>query len=155
MTTFTLRPGTPDDAPACAAILNAWIDATPWMPRCHTPEDLERHYREFVLQDRACTLVVDGDDILGFMALDMQEGYVTALYLDAANRGNGIGAALLDHARSVLPDQINLWTFVANTGAQRFYERQGFTKIGGSEGDNEENLPDILYTWIRENPDAA
>ena len=28
------RAGLPE-AEACAAILNAWIDATPWMPRVH------------------------------------------------------------------------------------------------------------------------
>ena len=27
----TIRPATPADAPACAAILNAWIDETPWI----------------------------------------------------------------------------------------------------------------------------
>lgn len=30
---MALRPGTPADAPACAAILDAWIEGTAWLPR--------------------------------------------------------------------------------------------------------------------------
>ena len=40
------RPG---DAAACAAVFNAWVDATEWMPRVHPADDVERHYREHVL----------------------------------------------------------------------------------------------------------
>ena len=40
-----------------------------------------------------------------------------------------------------------LWTFAANTGARRFYERHGFVATRRTDGDNEEGAPDILYVW--------
>ncbi|MEM7506090.1 MAG: GNAT family N-acetyltransferase [Pseudomonadota bacterium] len=146
-TKITLRPGRPADAPACAAILNAWIDATDWMPRCHPPEDVERYHREVVLVDRACTLADLIGEVVGFIAIDTRTALVTALYLARKHRCKGIGTALLDHVKAAHPEGLNLWTFQANTGAQRFYLREGFAEVRRSDGDNEEGLPDILYGW--------
>ena len=46
---LVLRPARPQDAAACAAIFDAWVDATDWMPRVHPPAVVERHFRETVL----------------------------------------------------------------------------------------------------------
>ncbi len=140
-----IRPATPEDAPACAAILNAWIDETPWMPRVHSHEDVERHYREFVFQKRKVT--VAGDDApVGYLALDMEEGFITSFFLKAEVRGEGVGKRLLDGVKAGV-ETLQLWTFVENDGARRFYEREGFSEADRSDGDNEEGLPDILYRW--------
>ena len=62
----------------------------------------------------------------------------------------GIGAALLEHAKRERPDGLELWTFVSNAGAQRFYERHGFVEVRRTDGaENEERAPDILYVWPR------
>ena len=34
-----------------------------------------------------------------------------------------------------------------NARARAFYERQGFQPVSRTDGDNEEQLPDILYRW--------
>lgn len=143
---LTIRDGTEADAVACAAILNAWIDATPWMPRVHTPEAVERHYGEFVLKERK-TLIAEAERVVGFAALDMEERYVTALYVAEDARGRGLGAVLMNEAKALSPSELNLWTHVANAEAQRFYLREGFAEVERTDGDNEENIPDIRYRW--------
>lgn len=139
-----IRAATPADAKTCATILNDWIDTTPWMPRVHPHDDVERHYREFVLPFRE--VLVAGDPVCGFIAIDSDEAFVTALYV--RNKRQGIGSALLDEAKRHR-NALSLWTFQANTAAQRFYLRHGFREICRTEGDNEEELPDILYKWER------
>jgi len=139
---YDIRPGAPQDALTCAQILNAWIDETSWMPRVHPADDVERHYREFVFAKRK--IFVIGTPVQAYISLDMDEGYVTAFY--AAEPGQGRGKALLEHAKTVLPE-MRLWTFVANTLARAFYTREGFAEVDRSDGDNEEKLPDILYHW--------
>lgn len=129
-----LRPGTPADAAFCAGILNAWIDATPWMPRIHGAASVEDHYRKVVLPLRK-VMIAEG----GFVAAN--GALVTALYLAPEARGHGLGAQLLDAVRDGTQ---RLWTFVANEGARRFYARQGFAETRRTNGDNEEGLPDIL-----------
>ena len=137
----TIRPAVVGDAGACAGIKNAWIDITDWMPRIHEDKDVVEFYREHVIPNRR--VFVCGDPVAGYIALD-DESFVTSLFV--ANPGNGIGKLLLDFAKSI-SDRLRLWTFVANTGARRFYEKEGFTETERSTGDNEENLPDILFEW--------
>lgn len=89
-------------------------------------------------------------EILGFLALDPADSLVSSLYLTPEARGQGIGKALLDRAKAECPLGLGLWTFVANTGARRFYEREGFREVARTDGDNEEGLPDILFRWSPE-----
>lgn len=142
--TVTIRPGRPEDAAPCAAILNGWIDATPWMPRCHSADDVARHYRESVFIER--DVWVAGDPVAGFLALDADAHCITALYV--ARPGEGIGRALLEQAKTEYPI-LELWTFVANQGARLFYARNGFREVRRTMGENEEGLPDILFRWER------
>ena len=62
--------------------------------------------------------------------------------------GQGIGSRLLERAKAERPDGLDLWTFQANTGARRFYERHGFVEVARTDGDNEEGEPDIRLRWI-------
>lgn len=142
-----LRPATPADCVHCARIKNAWIDATDWMPRCHPADDVERHYREVVLAHRKAMIAEVAGKAAGYIAVELNEGFVTSLFVDAAVRGQSVGKHLLDDAKAKWPGGLQLWTFVANTEAQRFYLREGFREVQRTEGDNEEGLPDIRYTW--------
>jgi len=72
---------------------------------------------------------------------------VDQLYVDPAFVGQGIGSRLLDVAKQRRPEGLELWTFQANDGARRFYERHGFEAVAMTDGDNEEGAPDVLYRW--------
>ncbi|MEX0287199.1 MAG: GNAT family N-acetyltransferase [Paracoccaceae bacterium] len=138
-----IRAGRPGDALTCATILNRWIDATDWMPRVHSADDVERHYRDFVFREREVYVI--GNPARAYISLS-DEDEVTSLY--SAVPGQGHGKALIDHAKTLRP-RLSLWTFESNTGAQRFYLREGFAEVERSAGDNEEKLPDIRYEWGR------
>lgn len=140
-----LRAARPEDAAGCAAIFNAWVDATGWMPRVHDADDVVRHYREQVFTHDAVTVAERGGEVVGFLAL--AEGHVDALYLAEAARGQGVGKALVGAAKTASPGGLTLWTFVANEGARRFYAREGFVELRRTEGENEEGLPDVLLGW--------
>lgn len=143
---WRIRPAVPEDAAACAAVFNDWVDATGWMPRMHPADDVERHYREHVLAVCAVTVAETGGRAVGFLALD-PEGLVGGLYLAPEARGRGVGKALMDVAKAGRPEGLTLWTFVANAGARRFYAREGFVEVGGTGGENEEGLADVLLAW--------
>jgi GNAT superfamily N-acetyltransferase len=84
-------------------------------------------------------------EVVGVLAFD--PAMITALYVSQQARGTGVGKALLDGAKAKFGGPLELWTFVANTGAQAFYAREGFSVVGGSDGDNEEGLPDLRFRW--------
>ena len=142
VTAAAIRPATPADAPACAGILQDWLDATPWMPDLHDRGETERFVRERLM---AGSVLVAGE-VEGFLALDGEA--IPAFYVDAAARGRGVGAALIGAAQAGAP-RLRLWTFRRNDGARRFYRRHGFREGRTTEGDNEEGLPDVEMTWER------
>jgi GNAT superfamily N-acetyltransferase len=143
---LVLRRAGPEDAAACAAILNDWIDATDWMPRVHPPDDVVLYYRDHVLATNEVMVAERGGAVAGFLALGAG-GFVSALYLAPEARGRGVGAALVGAAKARCPGGLTLWTFVANEPARRFYARQGFVEVRRTDGDNEERLPDVLLAW--------
>lgn len=137
-----VRKATARDAHDLAAILSDWIDATPWMPRLHT-----------LAQDRAfvASLIESGQVHVvgqneGFSHVDGDT--VTALYVSALSRSRGLGRALLENAKSGR-QKLTLMTFAANEPARRFYRREAFVETGGTDGRNDEGLPDIELQWKR------
>lgn len=138
-----LSDATPEDAPALAAILREWIDATDWMPKVHGPDEDEGFLRHLIATRVVRVATLDGAPA-GFLA--RQGGEVDALYVAARHRGRGIGAALIDEAKG--EGALTLWTFQANTRAIAFYRRQGFTEGQRTDGSrNEERLPDLRLDW--------
>lgn len=149
-----IRPAQPTDAGAVAAILSQFIDTTDWMPRLYTRAE-ELSFAG-VMVDRGWVLVAEpegqGAGIAGFMALDA--GFIHALYVAQAQRGHGVGQRLLDHGKAG-SNRLELNTFQANAGAQRFYARAGFREAGRGDGRgqgsvNDEGLPDIRLIWERD-----
>ena len=90
--------------------------------------------------------VADDGEILGFVGL--KDDVVSHLYVAPSRQSLGIGSALLDHAKALRPDRLELWVFQKNEGARRFYERHGFRLVRLTGGaDNMEKEPDALYEW--------
>lgn len=145
--TFKIRSANRSDMPRCGEILNDWIDETPWMPRVHSHQDVVRYHTDFVFKNRD-VLVAERDDneVCGFAATS-PDAVVTGLYLAPEDRQKGLGQSMLSRIKQANPSGLSLWTFVANIDAQRFYLREGFSERRRTDGDNEENLPDILYCW--------
>jgi GNAT superfamily N-acetyltransferase len=112
----------------------------------HSDEDVHAFFATVVLPERE-TWVIDGDDREIVALLVLQPGWINQLYVDPRHTGRGLGSRLVEVAKSVYPEGLDLWTFAANTGARRFYERHGFVAIASTDGDNEERAPDIRYHW--------
>ncbi len=87
-----------------------------------------------------------GGVIVAFMSLTATE--LDQLYVLPRWTGLGIGSRLVALAKRRRSGGLRLYTFQVNTGARRFYERQGFKIIDLNPGDrNEEHQPDIQYAW--------
>lgn len=142
---MTLRPATPDDAPAIAAILVGWVQETPWMPKLHTPEE-DRWFAGHLIATQEVTVLVL-PEVAGFLARAGED--ISALYLSAGARGQGHGSRLLAAAMAGR-ERLGLWTFQANAGARRFYARAGFREVAMTDGaGNDERLPDVQMQWER------
>jgi len=143
----SLRMARDLDAGAVGAILSEFVDTSDWMPRIHSRAEDIAHAARMIDLGRV-HVAEDNGTVVGFCARHGDD--LDALYVAAAKRGQGVGAALLRDAQSAV-DRLELWTFQANEGAQRFYLRHGFVEVQRTDGSgNDERLPDIQYEWQRE-----
>lgn len=148
-----VRPATLDDADALGTLfLEARAAAYPAIPRpVHPPEDVHRWWRTR-LDAPGCEVWVAEEDVRPVGLLLLEEDWVHSLYVAPDRTGEGIGAMLLDLAKSRRPRHLGLWVFESNQGARRFYARHGFVELRRTDGtENEERAPDIEMAW----PDPA
>lgn len=145
--TVLFRQATPLDAGAVGAILSGFVDDTPWMPRIHTRAEDVAHAGDLIGRGWV-TVAEQTAKAVGFMA--RADDTIHALYLVPQVQRRGIGSALLQGAMRQA-HRLELWTFQANDGAQRFYHRHGFRAVQQTDGaGNDEGLPDIRFVWERQ-----
>ena len=143
-----IRRAAPDEGGALAALwLRSRTASVPSIPpTIHTDDEVRRWFDEIVLPTCEVWVADSGGAARALLVLD--QGRIDQLYVDPPETGRGIGAALLEHAKGLRPGGLELWTFQSNLGARRFYERRGFVVAAMTEGDNEEQAPDVCYEWI-------
>ena len=147
MSDRTIRRADSNDASAVARLwVRSRMASVPAIPApVHDPEDVLTWFTSEVIP-RGGTWVVDQGDRL--VALLVLEGtWVDQLYVDPGETGIGCGSALLEHAKQLSNGKLELWTFRSNSKARAFYERRGFVPVGATDGENEENAPDVHLQW--------
>lgn len=109
-----------DDARAVATVwLRSRRASIPAIPApVHSDEDVHEFFATVVLPERE-TWVIDDDrgEIVALLVLE--PGWIDQLYVDPRHTGRGLGSRLLDVAKAVYSDGLDLWTFTANTCARR------------------------------------
>lgn len=138
-----VRPAVADDAPACAAVINAWIDGTDWMPRLVAADVIEDALRKgFPIREA----YVVGEPPMGYLSLDPAESHIWGFYVGTP--GQGLGKALLDRAKQAR-GYLRLNSHAANLRAHAFYRREGFVQVGEA-WDGEDGIPEITMEWRRD-----
>jgi len=145
---LTFRPLRRDETDAAARIHRACLENFSFLGQLiHTPEEDRAFYRESVFGECMILGAFDRGVLTGHVAY--KPGWIEHLYVDPDRQGRRIGLLLLDRVKAALPD-IQLWTFQANEGARRFYERHDFLAEQYTDGKgNDEREPDVRYRWRR------
>ncbi len=148
MRNSNIRPMRPEDIAPCADM----VASTPlWQRYGVTPESAAASLQAG-LRDDAVILVAedDGGKPLGFVwlvrrgAFDLS-GYIRWIVVTSSHRGSGAGRQLLVFAEDAIRQtsrDIFLLCSDFNLDAQRFYERNGYTRVGV--------LPDYVLAGVAE-----
>jgi GNAT superfamily N-acetyltransferase len=149
MTPPRLRRATLADVPAMAAcFLAARRSLLAIVPMVH-PDESVGPWIAGNLFTRTSLWVGEGD--IGVAAMmSLSPGWLEHLYVHPDQHSGGLGSALLGLAKrqDEAASGLQLWTFQANAGARRFYERHGFAAVEFTDGSgNEERTPDVRYAW--------
>ena len=145
MEQIAIRRATATDADETTAVFSAALKSMAFFPKLHTDREHRVFVCRFILEDETWIALGDGR-VIGLACIEGDR--LAHLYVDPAHHNRGAGTALLYHVKVQRPNGFDLWTFQANTGARRFYERHGLTAIEFTDGSrNEEQLPDVRYAW--------
>ncbi|MEY2686137.1 MAG: hypothetical protein RL375_335 [Pseudomonadota bacterium] len=152
-TTITMRPASAADAPRVASLLIETRAAfMPYAPSVHTDEEVHVWVATHLLAACGVTVVEVDARVVAVLASERvgTVSWIVQMAVDPALAGRGIGSVLIEHALDTLCVPIRLYTFQANIGARRFYERHGFQPVEFTDGQsNEEQCPDVLYEWTK------
>lgn len=127
-----LRLRVEDDWPS---ILDVWVAS--W--RATYPEIdfdarrdwLMRHVRDLEAVGGVTLCLFDaGSTLAGFVVINPADGWLDQICVAPDRFGAGLGASLLSAARNVSPSVIRLDVNADNLRAIRFYERDGFSRVG-------------------------
>ena len=145
------RIATLSDADAiCDVYLASRKRFLPYALLAHSDADVRQWMAGHLIPNADVSVALEQGEIVGMMALSRDDvaGWMDQLYLHPRVVGQGIGTRFVEQAKANLGSPIRLYTFQANGGARRFYERHGFRAIEFGDGsENEEKCPDVLYEW--------
>ena len=146
-TPFVRRAGAAD-LPACAAIINDYMDNTPWLQRVTDRQTIERMFAPDLLDRRIIFVAEEDGGVIGYMSMDHDAGFIHGLYLRPWACGGGLGKTLLDAAKHARPQGFDLEVFEPNTDALRFYLREGLVEVPeGRREVSEEGVPTLRLRW--------
>ena len=127
-----LRSATDSDASRVADLL---IDTRsrfmPYAPSAHPAAKVREWVASYLVPTGGVVVAELNGRVVAAMATEPSAGisWITQMAVDPELVRQGIGSSLLVHALRTLPPPIRLYTFQANAGARRFYERHGFSPI--------------------------
>ncbi len=114
-------------------------------PPVHTDDEVRSWIATVVLRQRETWVIEERRSIAAVLV--HQPGWIDQLIVDPDHTGRRLGTRLVELAKELSPEGLDLWTFESNTGARRFYERHGFIAVDATDGANEEGAPDVRYHW--------
>ena len=133
-----------EDAAEISQILEDWAASNREIPVVHNVEE-RADYGRWLLEHTSVTMIHNDSDVVGFLAVEKR--IIQALYIKKEFQGFGFGQAAIKFSQKQF-EELRLWVFQSNIGAQRFYQRLGFQIVEKSDGeDNDYKLPDVFYCW--------
>jgi GNAT superfamily N-acetyltransferase len=144
-----LRTAAPEDRTAIARVLiDSRRESLPYAQSPHTEEEILDWVSSKLIPTGSVTVATCMCQVVAVLATsqDATSSWIDQLYVKPGYYSKGLGTKLLQHAHTTLTRPVRLYTFQANNGARRFYERHGYEANAFSEGQsNEEKCPDVLY----------
>jgi ribosomal protein S18 acetylase RimI-like enzyme len=111
----------------------------------HTFAEDQAYFRDVILVNNDVWVAEMTGNSVAFMAI--AGDFIDQLYVDPNYQHRGLGKALLDHARSLSPDHLWLYTLQINTSGRAFYEKNGFRVFKLGISPPPESEPDVEYHW--------
>ena len=149
---FLVRPGTVEDLPGVYDVYAASVaDGVVPEPR---PEAEVRAWIDGSLDDGKSLWVAERDgQLLGFAVV--RGAWLFLLFVHPGRPARGVGVALMELVKALLPHGFGLRVHVANERARSFYRRHGLVELETTDGSSfPDHEPDVKMAWLGDDPVA-
>jgi len=144
--TVTLRPYAPaDEAAAIELWRRTWQIAYPQLDFDARVDWWRERWRGELVPAATITLAERDGALAGFVTVD-PAGYLDQIVVAPEAWTLGIGKLLLDEAKRLSPQGLDLHVNADNARAIRFYEKHGFT-ISGNDKNPRSGAPIYRMSW--------
>lgn len=116
-----------------------------FLSSAHTEDEDRNYFTNHIAANNTIWVAESEKQLMGFLAI--KESYVDRLYIHPVHQRKGVGAALINHAKSLSPAGVELHTHVKNVNACAFYEKNGFIAAKYGISPPPESEPDVEYQW--------
>lgn len=111
----------------------------------HSLDDARSYFRNVVAVENQLWVYELENQPVGYLGI--QSEFIDRIYVDPARHRRGIGQSPCDHAKTLSPKHLWLFTHAANTMARSFYEKNGFVAERFGISPVPESEPDVEYHW--------
>lgn len=143
-----IRPYRAEDEAAVVGIWHrAGLVAYTYLPtwQALTLEQAHTVFRAVILANNELWVGVSNGRVAAYLA--MRGSYIDRLYVDPPEQRKGWGGRLINHAKAIQPQGLELHTHQENVGARALYERYGFVAVRFGISPPPESAPDVEYHW--------
>ena len=128
---FTLRPYIEDDEDAAIELWRrTWQHHFPHIDFAARESWWRERWRQELVPVAKVVVAEQGGTLTGFVTIDPKKRYLDQIVAAPESWGSGVAAALLDEAKKLSPQGIQLLVNKDNLRAIRFYEKNGFAYSG-------------------------
>lgn len=140
-----IRRATAADAHEAAAAFSASFLSMTFVPKMHSDAEDLAFIRQLI-SHKECWIAEFEGRVIGIACYNA--GWLEQLYVAPPYHNRGAGTLLLHRVMHAHPEGFQFWTFQANAGARRFYERNGCVAVEFTDGSGtEEKTADVRYEW--------
>jgi len=104
------------------------------------------YFRDVILVNNDIWVADVSSRQVGFLAI--AGDLVEQLFVAPGSQRQGVGQALLAHAKTLSPEGLRLFTFQINANGRAFYEKNGFQVVRYGVSSPPECEPDVEYHWV-------
>lgn len=131
MTALTLRPySSADEDDAIELWRRTWAQHYPHIDFNARVGWWRERWRQDLLPVARVVMALKDEALVGFVTVDPKTRYLDQIVVAPEHWGSGIAPVLLDEAKRLSPDGLELLVNKDNIRAIRFYEKHGFEYAG-------------------------
>jgi putative acetyltransferase len=131
MTPLTLRPYTAADEDAAIELWRrTWAQHYPHLDFNARVDWWRARWRNELVPVATIVLAETDGALAGFVTVDRKSKYLDQIVVAPEQWGSGVALALLDEAKRISPNGLDLLVNKDNARAIRFYEKHGFVYAG-------------------------